>query len=200
MRILCTAACLALCSTSVLAADFGIGVSAKSDDAWIYAPIEINEKLRIEPSIRYVSSEYSTEQSSSTSVGDATKQETETLELGVGVFRVVKVAESAQLYFGARAAYVDLEGSVDDTFTYLPGIVLTTHSETSQDGYRIGPAIGFQYLFGEHFSIGGEAAYTFLDLEGETNVRTRSGLSSTRIEIDQQSSGTSTQLILRYLF
>lgn len=200
MRTLYTAACLALCSTSVLAADFGIGVSARSDDAWIYAPINISQNFRIEPSIRYVSNEYSTTQQSGVSVADTYSQETESLEFGVGVFRLVKIAESAQLYFGARVAYVDFESTVDDTVTYFPGYSVAAHSESSQDGYRIGPTIGFEYLFGEHFSIGGEASYTFLDIEGESKLTVEDSLSSTRVETEQKTNGTTTQLIFRYRF
>lgn len=200
MRTLCTAACLALCSTSALAADFGIGISARSDDAWIYAPINIGKNFRIEPSIRYVSNESSTTQRSDRSLDDTYKQEVDSLEFGVGVFRLLKIAESAQLYFGARVAYVDFESTVDDTVTYFPGYSVATHSKTSQDGYRIGPTVGFEYLFGEHFSIGGEASYTFLDVEGESKHTVEDSLSTTRIDTEQKTNGTQTQLIVRYRF
>jgi hypothetical protein len=200
VRAISTAVCLALCSSSALAAEFGIGISAKSDDGWIYAPIEINDKYRIEPSVRYQTNEFSTAQVVGNTVSESRTQETETLEFGVGVFRLMKIAESAQLYFGARVAYVDTEGSAQNTFASFPGSNITTRSESSQDGYRIGPAIGFEYLFGERFSIGGEASYSFLDLEGESVASTVGSSSSSRVDIDQQTSGTDTWLILRYRF
>lgn len=194
MRTLYTAACLALCSTSALAADFGIGVSAKSDDAWIYVPIEINKTYRIEPSVRYVSSEQ-TQFYDGISWDSRTKRTSDSMEIGVGVFRLAKIAESAQIYYGLRAAYVDVESTVTIVSDYT--LTLTrTRDKTSLDGYRIGPAFGFEYLFGQHFSIGGEANYTFLDVEGET----KSSISPARTKIDQKSNGTETQLILRYRF
>lgn len=196
MRSLCTAVCLALCSTGAFAADYGIGVSAKSDDAWIYLPIDINKTWRIEPSVRYSSSELSQVSSSD----DTYAADSDVAEIGVGIFRLAKVAESAQIYFGVRAAFVDQESTVVDTTTYFPGFTTVLRSETSQDGHRIGPAIGFEYLFGEHFSIGGEANYTFLDIEGESTVTSSSSTIVGRYDIEQKSSGTGTQLIIRYRF
>jgi len=195
VRVIFAAACLALCSTSALSAEFGLGVSAKSDDGWIYVPIEINDKYRVEPSVRYQSSEFSYSDPAGMSSDAFRRQESDTLELGIGVFRLMKVAESAQFYFGGRVAYVDTKTTLGSTITYIPGPIISTQSETSQDGYRIGPAIGFEYLFGEHFSIGAEASYTFLDLEGESGVG-----SSFRTEIEQKSNGTDTQFIFRYRF
>lgn len=57
MRSLYIAVGLALCSSSVLAADFGIGVSARSNDGWVYAPIDISKSFRIEPGVRYSSND-----------------------------------------------------------------------------------------------------------------------------------------------
>lgn len=197
MRTLCTAVCLALCSTGAVAADYGIGVSARSDDAFIYLPIDINKSWRIEPSVRYASNEVS--QVSGT-FNDSSQQEIDNIEVGVGVFKLAKIAESVQLYYGARAAYVDLQSTFVDTTTFFPGATTTFRSETSQDGYRVGPSIGFEYLFGEHFSIGGEASYTFIDIEGESKSRTSGSTTTTRGNVEQKSSGTATRLIVRYRF
>lgn len=197
-RTLCTAVCLALCSTGALAAEYGIGVSAKSDDGLIYLPIDFNKTWRIEPSVRYATTEVS---QITRSEDDSYELDTDTLEVGIGAFRLVKIAESAQIYFGLRAAYVDLQSTTVDTISFFPGFTTTIRNETSQDGYRIGPAIGFEYLFGEHFSIGGEASYTFLDIEGAaTTTRSDSTTALPRVDIEQQSSGTSTRLIIRYRF
>lgn len=204
MRYLPTAICLALCSQSTLAADFGIGVSAKSDDAWIYAPIAISDKFRIEPSVRYGSTETA---SRLVSVGgssyqeDGFKQETETLEVGIGAFGLTKITDSTRVYYGARVSYVDTEIKTRESLPFRPSGSLTYRSRASQDGYRIGPAIGFEYLFGQHLSIGGEANYTFLDLDGEARASSENLSSTSSItKVEQKGSGTGTQLIIRYQF
>jgi hypothetical protein len=112
------------------------------------------------------------------------------------VFGLKQVTEAAHIYFGARVAYVDVQSSsVDESSFGLP-----IYSETDQDGYRIGPAVGFEYLFGQHFSVGGEASYTFLDIEGESSSRIGNGLSQSTLKIEQKTNGTQTRLIVRYMF
>lgn len=197
MRTLCTAACLALCSTGALAADYGIGVSAKSNDGWIYLPIDVSQSFRIEPSVRYSSNDISQVRSSD---GDTFEQDSDNIEIGVGLFRRAKVAESARFYYGLRASYVKVESATVYTTTFFPGFTEVVRDETSQDGYRIGPAIGFEYLFGEHFSIGGEANYTFVDVEGDVTSTRSDSATVNRGNIEQKSSGTDTQLIIRYRF
>jgi opacity protein-like surface antigen len=189
MRSLCVAVGLALCSSNVLAADFGIGISARSDDGYLYAPIDISKTFRLEPFLRYGTSElsYSDE-------GLEDTQDTETLELGVGVFAKKQVTDAAHIYFGARLAYVDTESTV-----VQPGLFDVIRSESTQDGYRIGPTLGFEYIFGGHFSVGGEASYTFLDLEGESRAQI-DDFELSKVETKQKSQGTQTRLIFRYMF
>ncbi len=175
MRSLYIAVGLALCSSSVLAADFGIGVSARSNDGWVYAPIDISKSFRIEPGVRYSSNDttvaYGTVQSS---------LDSEAWEIGIGVFGRKQVDEAVNFYYGGRLAHVDRSTKSRDISSGI-----TFREETKQDGYSIGPTIGFEYLFGGHFSVGGEASYVFTELEGD---------------IDQSGSGTETRLIFRYMF
>lgn len=190
MRKLSVALGLALCSGSVLAADVGVGISARSDDGFVYVPINIGKSFRIEPSIRYVSSEQTYTQTFSE---DTTQ--TDQWEVGVGVFGLRQVTDAAHIYYGARLAYVDVQSeSVDEGSYYLP-----LYSKTEQDGYRIGPTLGFEYIFGQHFSVGGEASYTFLKLDGESTARIGNSSPSV-LEIDQKTNGTQTRLIFRYMF
>lgn len=191
MRSLCVAVGLALASANAMAADYGIGVSARSDDGWLYVPIDLSKTFRIEPSVRYGSSEVSSGGSSFT-----TSQESDRWELGVGLFGKKQITEQALLYFGGRLAYVDSQS----TFVETGSFGSTIRGEGDQDGYRVGPTLGFEYIFGGHFSIGGEASYTFLDLEGESVTRTGSSQFPSRSESEQKSQGTQTQLIFRYMF
>lgn len=189
MRKLYVAIGLALCSSSVLAADFGIGVSARSDDGYLYAPIDVSKTFRLEPFVRYGTSELSFSED-----GVEDSQETETWEFGVGVFGKKQVTDAAHIYFGARLAYVDTESTI-----VQPGLFDDLRSKSTQDGYRIGPTLGFEYLFGGHFSVGGEASYTFLDLEGEARA-TIGDFEVSNVETKQKSNGTQTRLIFRYMF
>lgn len=188
MRSLYVAVGLALCSGSALAADFGVGITARSDDGILYVPIDVSKTFRIEPSIRYGSSELKLSEN-----GDLITQDSDTWELGVGVFGLKRVTDAAHIYYGARLSYVDTEST-----TVQPSFGGQLRSESTQDGYRIGPTLGFEYLFGGHFSVGGEASYTFLDLEGESV--TTGTFTSLVTEVEQKSQGTQTRLIFRYMF
>jgi len=192
MRNLYVAVGLALCSTSVLAADFGLGVSAKSDDGVVYLPIDISKSFRIEPNARYAHDDSSYEE-----YGREQERDLEVLELGIGVFGLKQVTEAARFYFGARLAYVESK-----EFSYGGTAHNTVRSNTELDGYRIGPTVGFEYSFGQHFSVGGEASYSFLDLEGKSASRfNSSGFVTNQLEdIEQKSQGTQTRLIFRYMF
>ena len=65
---------------------------------------------------------------------------------------------------------------------------------------RIASADVVEYLFGGHFSVGGEASYSFVDLEGESRARIGSGGSESTVKIEQKTNGTQTRLIFRYMF
>ena len=190
MRKLYVTIGLALCSSSALAADFGIGISARSDDGFLYVPIDVSKTFRIEPTVRYGTSELSFSED-----GSEDSQDTATWEIGVGLFGKKQITDVAHVYYGARLAYVDTETTAVQPLGF--GDVL--RSESTQDGYRIGPTLGFEYLFGGHFSIGGEAGYTFLDLDGESTARVDDFVLST-VETEQKSSATQTRLIFRYMF
>lgn len=191
MRKLYVAAALAVCSGSALAADFGAGISARSDDGFVYVPINITKSFRIEPSVRYLSSEQTFTQS-----GSVDTSETDQWELGVGVFGLKQVTDAAHIYYGARLAYVDVQSTTVDQGSFGT----TVYSESDQDGYRIGPTVGFEYLFGGRFSVGGEASYTFLDVEGESTARIGNSLSPSVLKTEQKTNGTQTRLIFRYMF
>jgi hypothetical protein len=191
-------ALFAACSSNVLAADFGVGVSVQSNDAWIYAPIDVTPGLRIEPSIRFVDSESESQtQSSSFGVPIATsvKSESDQRELAVGLFGKTLLGESVRLYYGARAAYIDNETKqrIATRFQNSEDVV---EEESSLDGYRISPTLGFEYLINEHFSLGGEAEWFYQDLDAD--------ISQTDVDIagtaKLKSNGTATRLIVRFTF
>jgi hypothetical protein len=189
-------ALLAACSSTVLAADFGVGVSVQSNDAWIYAPIDVTPRFRIEPSIRLVSAE-SESQTQSSSFGfpitTSVKSDTDQYELAVGLFGKTALGESVRLYYGARAAYIDNE-TKQRIVTSFGTTEDVAEQESSLDGYRISPTLGFEYLINEHFSLGGEAEWFYQDLDSDISQDDVAGTANLK------SNGTATRLIVRFTF
>jgi hypothetical protein len=190
-------AVLALCSSNAFAADFGVGVSVHTNDAWIYAPIDVTPGFRIEPSIRFVSSE-SESQTQTSSFGlpitTAVKSEGDQYELAVGLFGKTAIGESVRVYYGARAAYIENESKLRIT-TLFGTSEDVAEEESSLDGYRISPTLGFEYLINEHFSLGGEAEWFYQDLDTDIS-RTDLGAATAT----SKSNGTATRLIVRFMF
>ena len=171
-------------------------MSVQSNDAWIYAPIDVTPGFRIEPSIRFVSSE-SESQTQSSSFGlpitTSVKSESDQRELAVGLFGKASLGESVRLYYGARAAYIDSETKqrIATRFGTSEDLV---EEESSLDGYRISPTLGFEYLINEHFSLGGEAEWFYQDLDSDISLTDVSGTAKLK------SNGTATRLIVRFMF
>lgn len=190
-------ALLAAYSSHALAADFGIGVSVQSDDAWIYAPIDVTPGFRIEPSIRFVSSK-SESQTQSSSFGSpittTVKSKGDQREFAVGLFGKTSMGESVRLYYGARAAYIDNETKLRLATSFATAVDVV-EEESSIDGYRISPTLGFEYLLNEHFAVGGEAEWFYQDLDADIS---RTDLSAGTATL--KSNGTATRLIVRFTF
>jgi hypothetical protein len=103
----------------------------------------------------------------------ATRFETYSLRnhtLGVGAFLMREPAEAVQLYYGARAAWLNqrLSGSHTD------------------NGWSVGPVVGFEYFIGNSVSLGAEADWTYSSL-GSGDFRVRSD-------------STNVNVMLRYYF
>jgi hypothetical protein len=189
-------ALLAASSSQVLAADFGVGVSVQSNDAWIYAPIDLTPGFRIEPSIRIFSAESESQTQSSgfgLPITTAVKSDTDQYEFAVGLFGKTALGESVRLYYGARAAYIDNETKqrIATSFGTTEDVV---EQDSSLDGYRISPTLGFEYLINEHFSLGGEAEWFYQDLDSDISQPDVAGTAKLK------SNGTATRLILRFTF
>jgi opacity protein-like surface antigen len=150
--------------------DVGVGISIESDDSTIYIPIDIGDSIRIEPGVRY----------SETEIGNQLKAES--LDLSVGLFKLMPIRESIRLYFGGRLAYVTAE--IDQSFA-------GQQSHTEDDGYRISPTLGFEYQVTERFSVGGEAEWFYLDMDEENSL----GLDGA-----QRDQGTETRILFRFKF
>lgn len=197
MKRIILAAAVAAVTTQVTAADVGIGASVQSNDSWIYVPIDINSKLRLEPSLRFIDAESQsrTEDSSfGLPITTTVKSDGTTYELALGIFGLVPIAESARLYYGGRIAYIDSESEIH-IHQLFGNFEEQSVQKTSSDGYRLSPTLGFEYLFNEHFSIGGEAEWFYQDVDS-----TRDQTDVASIEGGSKSSGTDTRLIVRFRF
>jgi hypothetical protein len=180
---------LAVLTFNAFAADFGLGVSVESNDAWIYVPIDVSPKLRIEPNVRYIESESEVQSKSDIFGSIFTTSESQSLEIGIAVFGLTSVLEAVRAYYGARVAYIDSEFEIRSS-----GDFTEISQEQSADGYRISPTIGFEYQFNRRFSIGGEAAWFYQDIDIDNDAGTATG----RADIEQN--GTETNLIFRFFF
>jgi hypothetical protein len=192
-----------LCATNASATEYGIGVSAKSDDSWIYVPIDITPGIRLEPSIRFSSSK---SESVSTSTGSffATtttfRSKFDQREFALGVFGLAGLTDSARVYYGVRAAYIDSDSKSTITTSYSTLFTDTDEDRQSQDGYRLSPTLGFEYLIGKRFSIGGEAEWFYLDVDGERKSTSNGSSNLPKNTFEQKANGTDTHLIVRYRF
>jgi len=163
-------------------ADFGFGASFKSSESTIYFPIKVNSKFMLEPYVRYADND-------SVSITGIQNNSTKDLAFGLGTFWVTQPLDSTFLYIGARVAYMKKEQVV----TTQVGITSTSFTQ-DMDGYLVAPTIGFEYFVIEHVSIGGEVAYEYSSIDGDTT-----GTFSTT-STEQEFSGTRTNILLRYYF
>jgi len=108
------------------------------------------------------------------------------LTIGVGLFGVAELADSVSAYYGGRIGYLSLENTSRLSGTLPPGYPSTT-AEDSLDGYTLAPTIGLEYHFSKRFSIGGEAALAYTNIEGDDGS-------------SQESTATTTNIIFRYMF
>lgn len=151
--------------------DVGIGVSFQSDDSNVYIPYDISESIRIEPSIRYY--KFKAENNS----------DTESFELGIGLFHKKETMNNLNLLLGARVGYIDFNRSY------------TGSSETSGNGYFIAPTLGLEYFIGDKFSIGGEVSLRY-----ENATQDTADFFDGKQSIDTSSIDTDTSLSARFYF
>lgn len=169
-----------LLTGQAMAAEYGIGISAKSDSSLLYFPIDMSAKLRAEPFVRHQTSDVTQRIDFG---GEVTtfRSEFDQIEGGIGIFGLAVPKESVRLYYGGRASYFD-------------GDSHSSQSSQSSYGYRITPTVGFEYLFNSRFTLGGEVGYYFESRHLDSRIQL------THQEVDVDTSGTESFLILRYFF
>ena len=157
-------------------ADVGIGVSATSDEAWIYFPVNISPSLRVEPAFRYGKDE------EVESFGD---EKIEFFELSFGLFGRKKADNDVGIYYGARLSYIKREAEQKSDFSSF-------HEETK--GYRISPTLGVEYFITKSFSLGAEAEWYYFDLDGEERN------DNNKFDLENKRTGSGSRMLVRYIF
>jgi hypothetical protein len=184
------------------AADVGIGVSAKTDSATIYIPITVG-RFMIEPYVRATDRESESLATTGTilALTTASASQFEATDIGVGIFRVVPLAERMSLYYGGRLARIDQEAQSFTAFGVNTVPAFGQPAETnSAEGHSIIPALGFQYNIVERFSIGAEIGVNRSDVETETVDRSQSGAITSKVSSDITTTDTRADVIFRFFF
>lgn len=107
----------------------GVGLSTLFELPSFYLPINVSSQFRLEPAVsfhRHSESSFFGEEISTT------------FSAGCGIFRVVGKGK-VDMYYGART-----------------GFVSRSYGTVSMVDFSFDPAIGGDYLFDKHFSLGGE--------------------------------------------
>lgn len=164
MKKLFVAIALAALSPQVVAADFGLGVSVQSADAWIYVPIDITPRFRLEPSLRFIDTDADSTEESFIRGPISVHSEGRSYEVALGAFGILALGESVRTYYGARLAYLENESELRVLLS--DGTVLLDN-DANGDGYRISPTLGFEYLVSDRLSIGAEAEWFYEDVDME---------------------------------
>jgi hypothetical protein len=198
MRVTVAIIC-ALAATSA-AAEVGIGVSAKTDSATVYVPVTVG-RFMIEPYLRATDreSDQAITLAGSPSIA-ASLMQTKAQAIGVGIFRVVPLAERVTMYYGGRIGRIDeeLEAYADSGTISAPPVPELSQSSTVE-GHEIIPTLGFHYGIAERFSVGGEVGLDYSDVElTSTNLSSPFFTQTSRTQLS--TTDTRAEIVLRFFF
>ncbi len=115
----------------------------------LYLPINASPTLRVEPEFGLL-----TTSSSTSGSGGSTSSSATSLRVAVGIFSLLERHGSARLYVGPRIGIMRTSSS-----SSFPGSPTATSSETD---LMLAMALGGEYFFSPHFSLGGEAQLQYV--------------------------------------
>jgi len=187
--------CVSLLITSVAEADAGFGASLGSDDSTIYVPVTVSERIMVEPYLSY--SRQKARPESGPQPG-ATRGETTTI--GLGIFGRKIPAEHFSIYYGARLSH--RRDKHETSLTDFNTGAVTSVGRVDVSGNTVAPTLGFQYNVLEHFTIGAEVAveHSSMNLKSGTEVPPGTPAPSLDVRLDNNSTTTQTNIVLRYFF
>ncbi|TEU00108.1 MAG: hypothetical protein E3J23_03460 [Candidatus Stahlbacteria bacterium] len=129
-----------------------------------YLPITLSSNFRIEPEIGYY--RYSSEFENS--------ETTETyLTVGCGIFLISQKGKT-NIYYGLRLGFIRVYEY--DKWIWNGQDVYEAH----RTDYYIGPAIGGEYFFNKHLSLGGEIQVNFISIGKWSDSTGKHSVSVTR--------------------
>lgn len=120
----------------------------------ILIPLQVTNRFRLEPEIGVFRHSRS----------ERTDYSANGVEIGVGVFPQT-LQQNFRLYYGVRVGYVKREEEKKKTISLRTAEITETQTQTS-DGFFVAPAVGGEYLFSDHFSLGAEVQYRHTSVEG----------------------------------
>ncbi len=138
------------------AGSFNIAIDT-SPFASIYFPQYLSPDFRVEPELGVL--RVSESDNNGTVVATV-------VQFGIGLFRVTRISEQARLYAGMRAGLFYYRVKIEDDFN-------SDSAVSSEYDLYLGPAIGGEHFFGDHFSLGAEARLlaSFLALSGDSESK-----------------------------
>jgi hypothetical protein len=183
-------------------ADVGIGISAKTDGATVYIPVTVR-RFMLEPYVRATDQESETLSTTGTTFALTTKSTSElkASAVGVGIFRLVPLADRLTLYYGGRLGRIDQHSKSFSALGLNTGPLLPQSTQSSKvEGTEIIPAIGFHYSIVERLSIGGEIGVTHQNVDVDSISRSPSGLTTQTSRGAISMNQTRADIILRFFF
>jgi hypothetical protein len=198
MRFFAAAVFCALACSSA-SAEVGIGVSAKTDSATIYIPIEVGAFL-FEPYVRATDRESESQATTGLGFTSLSATQLQANAIGVGIFRLVSMAERFTLYYGGRLARLDEElKSFSGSGVNAAANLADPAQVTSLEGHSIAPTLGFQYYVMERLSIGAEIAIERSE-QDIVSFNRGSVLTTQTSRSEITTNDTRAELILRFFF
>ena len=167
---------------------FGLGASARDDDATLYFPIKM-KRFIIEPMISYakMDREYS-------SASQEIEAEMTAYSVGVGVLMYNEVMKNTDLIYGVRFGYIKEE--TDEEWSATGSVDRSASIDTQ--GYFVAPTVGFEYNFTEHISAGLYFSLEYSALDGEQNEY--DGVDFSESDVEYSGFSTETDIFLKFYF
>lgn len=110
-----------------------------------YLPISLSSNFRFEPEIGYYRYSGSDED---------WKESASILSIGCGIFLMTRKGK-VDIYYGARLGLISTSHSYE--YPWSDG-------EESKTDFYVGPAIGGEYFFNKHLTLGGEIQFNYISM------------------------------------
>lgn len=195
-------AVLTVCAANA-SAEVGIGATVRSDVLSFYIPWQVAPQFRLEAEVSRLEDDSEQEQIlfgtldqpvfdfGSPSVRE---EQSEITEYGLGAFWTPELRDNWLLLVGMRVNYAKSESTISSS---------NFSAESELSGIEWAPTLGMEYELLEKIHLALEYSYYSRDLEGDSLTRTpgpSDSVNVSRSDLETDSSGTRTRIVLRYFF